>query len=29
MDLKFKCVHFSELTVYELYAALSLRQEVF
>ena len=29
MDLKFKCVSFSELTVYELYAALSLRQEVF
>lgn len=29
MELKFKCVHFSELTVYELYAALALRQEVF
>jgi ElaA protein len=29
MDLKFKCVHFSELTVYELYSVMALRQEVF
>ena len=29
MDLKFKCVHFSELTVYELYSIMALRQEVF
>ena len=29
MDLKFKCVHFSELTVYELYDAMALRQEIF
>lgn len=29
MNLKFKCVHFSELTVYELYSVMALRQEVF
>jgi ElaA protein len=29
MDLKFKCVHFSKLTVYELYSVMALRQEVF
>ena len=29
MTINFKCVHFSELTVYELYDALALRQEVF
>ncbi len=29
MDLTFKCVHFSELTVYELYSIMALRQEVF
>jgi ElaA protein len=29
MDLTFKCVHFSELTTYELYSIMALRQEVF
>ena len=29
MIINFKCVHFSELTIYELYAAMALRQEVF
>jgi ElaA protein len=29
MNLKFKCVHFSELTTYELYSIMALRQEVF
>jgi ElaA protein len=29
MKLKFKCVHFSELTVYELYSIMALRQIVF
>jgi ElaA protein len=29
MDLTFKCVHFSELTIYELYSIMALRQEVF
>jgi ElaA protein len=29
MEIKFKCVHFSELTIYELYAAMALRQEIF
>jgi ElaA protein len=29
MDLTFKCVHFSELTVYELYSIMAFRQEVF
>jgi ElaA protein len=29
MDLIFKCVHFSELTIYELYSIMALRQEVF
>lgn len=29
MVINFKCVHFSELTVYELYAAMALRQEIF
>jgi ElaA protein len=29
MNLIFKCVHFSELTVYELYSIMALRQEVF
>ncbi len=29
MVINFKCVHFSELTVYELYDAMALRQEIF
>jgi ElaA protein len=29
MNLVFKCLHFSELTVYELYSIMALRQEVF
>lgn len=29
MALKFKCVHFQDLTVYELYNIMALRQEVF
>ena len=29
MIINFKCVHFSELTVYELYDAMALRQEIF
>jgi ElaA protein len=29
MNLRFKCLHFSELTVYELYSVMALRQEVF
>jgi ElaA protein len=29
MKIEFKCVHFSALTVYELYSVMALRQEVF
>lgn len=29
MVINFKCVHFSELTIYELYDAMALRQEIF
>ncbi len=29
MTINFKCVHFSKLTVYELYEAMALRQEIF
>ena len=29
MTINFKCVHFSELTIYELYDAMALRQEIF
>ncbi len=29
MIINFKCVHFSELTVYELYEVMALRQEIF
>jgi ElaA protein len=29
MKITFKCVHFSALTVYELYSVMALRQEVF
>ncbi|MDZ7881353.1 MAG: GNAT family N-acetyltransferase [Saprospiraceae bacterium] len=29
MTITFKCVHFSALTVYELYSVMALRQEVF
>ena len=29
MKITFKCVHFSELTIYELYNIMALRQEIF
>jgi ElaA protein len=29
MKIEFQCVHFSALTVYELYSVMALRQEVF
>jgi ElaA protein len=29
MKIEFKCVHFSALTIYELYSVMALRQEVF
>lgn len=29
MNLKFYCKHFSELTIYELYNIMALRQEIF